>query len=989
MTTQFILQSAVDFPVAMWMDKPTSSYQGCTAGTFKLYLYTEDIGPHWVSLYSAGSYSMPWQEPQNKWSHLNPEWQFTDLSGNNINGLTLADKTITTFNGTTGYMASAEFYYKDDLPGTVVLWAVAAFSHYPVQKDNTLNSQSVSGYANSQIVAAEAYNIQSLTPSALRVSRDGINNMTNFYWVSTPIPYVVSVVGIAGPYSATMKNIPPTNEIGAAYGSIVRSATNISDQNLIWSPSNGSAYLSALDDKNFPIAGYLKGDVTSKEVMSSVQIVAHGNISYGDLSSPYLWISNPENNSFNRIFAPHINDSLVSISASFVYGMTETVFDTSFLQVTAATTDMALTGFHGIYGVAVDGNKNVWCTDIESDKVYMFNTNGVLLSTFNFGDNNTYTFGVTGGCMPAGIAIDGVSGVWITLFGAASVVCLDQYTGCIKQIINFDLGSTPYADPLIMPILTEPDIDNNIWITFNSTLCGSLMKYSPSAQNILTTINFPTCANPMGIVTTMAGDVWVGLANHAGPPYGMSMVNKYQGDSPYALLSSIPARNPSYFAMDAQESLWFAQSGNTVTRVTSAGIITDWTVGSPVPSGYISTPEGIFFESAIEGICCDRFNRIYIINSIDNSLYTIINDRVYLGCRITPVNRLAWYNDRGYIYTESNTNNKSAQAFGDWSGNRWARKYSTEVITNVGLSGVSSPFDVYDFNGYNIRRYNESWDAVNQIRSFARTPQIADNTVLWDQYMTAVWGDAASPQGASFGREAYEKIANFVPNTADINTCNINQLYSLAQCTDVSMDNFGFTMPPELRRIMDICSVNQQQLWGARCKCHQNITNSFVTYTSAQQRVITDYLCEYCGHMHPGNRGSAFNATNYVVTAFTPFVTEDKISNEYQLIIPPLSGGSISVYPLSSYYHIVLPPGYGYGTLPTVYGFHEAIAYFNFYSYVDLLCEQQIAGVINWDDPYTTLNENASSLTEWYGSGQTLERIINYTLYKGLGLIGD
>ena len=989
MTTQFTLQSAVKFPVAMWIDPPTPSYQGCTTGTFKLYLYTEDNNPHRVSLYSQGSVSMPWQDPQNKWSHLNPQWRFIDLSGNVINKLTLTDTITATISGTIGYMASAEFYYLDDLPsplsGGIILHAVAGFRQYPVQIDVTNNTQNVPGYVNSQIVAAVPYTIQQLNPTSLSVTRDGLNPMSNFYWVSSPIPYVVSIVGSYGPYTAVMKDLPPTNDIGAAWGSITRGITNISDNDLIWNPVRGSAYLSAVDSQGFSIAGYQKGDVISNDIALGVQITAAGNVSYGDLTYPYLWVSNPENNTLNRIFAPHINETFLSPSALLIPDLIETVYDTSYLQVTASSDIMSLTGFQGIYGIAVDGNKNVWCTDSESDKVYEFSVNGALLSSLNFGENNTYNFGATGGCTPAGVTVDGISGIWVTFYDAASVVCIDQYTGTIKHVVNLSASIVPYTDTLIKPIIAEPDYNNDIWISLNNTLCCALVKYSPVSGSVITTITLPTCSNPMDIFISKDNDVWITLSHYTGPS-AISSVNKYLGSSPYTLLSSIPAQNPSYLTMDMQEGLWFVQKGNTATRVTSAGIITNFQAGSPVPSGYIS-PDGVYLESALEGICCDRFSRTYILNSIDNYLYVIINDQVYAGCQIIPINRLAWYNDTNYIYSSSNGVNKSAQAFGDWSGNEWQRKYGNNLVTNYALNGSSSFFNIYDFNGYDIRRYNESWDAINQVKQFARTPQIADNPTYWDQYMTSIWGDASTPQGKGFGREAYEKIANFVPNTIDVNTCNINQLYSMAQCVDVPIDNFGFTLPPELRRIMDICSVNQQQLWGSRCKCHRNITNSYTTYTSGQQQFITDYLCEYCGHMHPGNKGVAFDATSYTVTAFSPFVVEDKISNEYQLINPPLSGSSITVYPLSSYYHVVLPAGYDYGTIPTVHGFHAAVAYFNFFSYVDLPCKQQIAGVINWDDPYTTLDETISSVANWYGSGQTLERIINYTLYKGLGLI--
>ena len=991
MTTQFILQSAVNFPVAMWIVAPPSTYQGCISNMFKLYLYTEDNTPHTVQLYSQGSDSMPWQDPQNKWSHLNPQWRFTDLNGDNVNELTLTNAVSAIFNGTTGYMSSAVFFYTDDLPtyvGGITLWATAEYDKYPAQIDTTLNAQSVPGYANSKIVTAVSYLVEPLTPSYLQVTRDGINPMSNFYWIDTPIPYVVSVIGttMAGPYTAVMMNVPTTNLIGAAYGSIVRHINKIPDTDLIWTPDNGSAYLSAVDNENFPIAGYIRGDVVSISAASSVAIHAYGNVSYGDLTYPYLWVSNPENNTLNRIFAPHINETLLSPSAMFITDLTETVFDTSYLQVTAPTTNMAVTGFGGIYGIAVDNNKNVWCTDAESDKVYEFSPYGMLLSSFNFGENNTYNFGATGGCTPAGIAVDNLSGVWITFFDSASVVCLDQYTGTIKHAINFDFNNAPYTDTIIKPVLAEPDNSNNLWITFNNTLCSVLMKYDPIAQNVITSITLPTCSNPMDIHITKDNDVWVSLAHYAGPPYGISTVRKYMGSSPFTLLYSVTATNPSYLAMDLYESLWFTQSGNTLTRVSSAGMITNWPVGASVPSAYFSSSDNILYENALEGLCCDKYNRIYIINSIDNYLYVVLNDQVYYGCSITPAQHLEWYNDNGSIYTSTDLSNKSAQAFGDWSGNRWQRKYGGSPITNVALSGMSNLFNIYDFGGYDIRRYNESWDAVNQVRQYARTPQIADNPTYWDGYMKAVWGDASSPQGTGFGREAYEKIANFIPNSVDINTCNINQLYSLAKCVDITMDNYGFQLPPELRRIMDICSVNQQQLWGSRCKCYRNITNSYTTYTSGQQIFVTDYTCDYCGHMHPGNRGSIFDASSYVVTAFKPFIVEDKVSNNYQLIIPPLSG-TASTYPLSSYYQVVLPAGYNYSTVISSSGFHAAIAYFHFYGYVESSCEQQIAGIINWDDPHTTLDETISSVSDWYGNGQTLERIINYTLYKGLGLI--
>jgi hypothetical protein len=1209
MNTQFALQSAVNFPVALWMDAPAHfAYQGCVDGTFKLYMFSEDNTSHRVDLYAQGSNSMPWQNPQNKWSHLNPQWRFTDLSGNVIKEITLSNPSTAEFNGTVGYKSSAEFYYIDDMPsqfpcGTLLIWAVADFAQYPTQKDAVTNMEWTPGYANSKVIAAVPYLINELTPTRFDITRDGLNPMFDFYWINTPISHILSVVGTThtGSCTAVMKNVPPifsagpTNYLGTSAGPITRFINGIPSASLTWTPDNASSYLSATDYQDFIVGGYLKENVKSKITANDVAVSAMGRVYYENIPVhyPYLWISNPENNTLNRIYTPCVNEDWLSPDAPFLTELGQRIFDSTYLQVTAPTTVMSLTGFHGVYGIAISKYKDIWCTDAESDKVYKFDLDGVLLSSFNFGENNTYNFGITGGCTPAGVAIDGLSGVWITFFDSASVICLDEYTGSVKYIINPGDIEVPYTDPTFKPVLAEPDKQSNVWVTYTNTVCSVMMKYDKI--NLYTTpvstIMFAPCSNPMDIHITKTNDVWVSLAHHAGPPYGFSSVVKYASGSVSSPISGFSALNPSYLAMDNMENLWFTQSGNTLTRVSSAGVITNWSVGAPINSSFYLPPYNLFLESALEGLCCDVYDKVWIINSIDNSLYTITNDEVRLGVKIQPDQNLSWYNDGGCIYTEVNEANKSAQAFGDWSGNKWIRKYSNLDATylSAALIGGSNQFNIYDFNGYDVRRFNESWDAVNEVKKYARSPHIVDNPLYWDGYMKSVWGDASSPQGTGFGREAYERTANFVVNHADINACNVEQLYSLAQYTDVPIDEYGVSFPPELRRIMDIGSINQQLLWGSRCKCNKNISNIYTTYLSGTQTVATNYKCDACGHYHPGNMGSSFNPLTYMVTAYVPFIIDDRTNtnNKYQLLTPPvilsssaspipltqieydvyIAGGllqyntnpknsnmgqgcgieqlwlsnqvgylsslefnlsfthipssspqdiyysspptlsssihfpvydsiefvvrdkdgnaiaataidrgvyngstplsgddytlsvnlsygqwhvitdvgnwcidkwggttyvnqltsdleyarnvkyyTLSVddripseyingdfcnapittasyiytYPLSSYYNLILPSVFDFGVSANQNDFMQAITYFCFYDYVSIAsCTEQIAGIINWDDQYTTLNENASSINEWYGSGQTLERIINYVLHKGLGLIGN
>jgi streptogramin lyase len=990
MSTQFYLQSAVNFPVALWIESPQwpFAYQGCTAGTFKIYMYSEDNLDHRIDLYAQGSKSIPYQVPQNKWSHLNPQWRFTDTDNNVINSITLTNAVTTMFEGTTGYLASGEFYYIDDMPSyqcdTIFIWAVADFSQYPVQYDNN----DLPGFANSKVFAVAPYLINELIPTSFQITRDGLNPLFNFYWKNATIPHVVSVIGTAPTYpegytrvdacTAVLKHIPTTNILGLSGGSIIRSLDGVDSTAITWTPDLSSTYLSAYDLQNFRVGGYIKGKVVVDDTIDTTTIDASGTIYYEHITThyPYLWISNPVNNTFNRIFAPCMSDSWMTPDAApFLIELGQTIKDVSVLQVSAMTDAMTLTGFHGIYGIAIDASKHVWCTDIESDKIYRFDPNGILLSSIE----------LEPGVTPAGISLDSISAAWVTLFDAASVLKIDINTGETILTLNpSDIDDVDYIDPVFKPVLAETDINDNVWITFQNPICCALIKYSSEGTR-LSTITLPLCSDPMDIYITSDNDIWVSLAAHAGPPYGPSSVRKYNGTT-LALISSISALNPAYIAMDNNDSLWFTQDVNTLTRVTSSGTVSSWTIGEAI-SGLSSPPPSGITLNSLEGLCCDTYGRVWVINSSDNNLYTIFQDQIHLGVKLFPNNKYVWYNDTGAIVRVVDQTSKSAQAFGDWSGSRWIRKYDSINVTQLSatLSGSSNDFSIYDYTGFDIRRFNESWDASNEIKKYARSPHIADNPVFWNSYMKALWGDESTQQGSSFGREIYEKIANFVPNHHDINVCNVDQLYNLAQVTDVPIDDYGIQLPTDMKRLLDIGSVNQQYLWGSRCKCNRNITNTYSTYISAQQLFETEILCKVCGHKHPGNRGDIFSPLEYTVSAYIPFIVEDRTNtnNRYQLI------NSSETALLSSCYNTLLPSVMNYSVTATYNEFQEAITHFCFYNYIPSYCTEQVAGVINWDDPYTTLNENASSINDWYGEGQALEKMINYVLHKGLGLIEE
>jgi len=336
-----------------------------------------------------------------------------------------------------------------------------------------------------------------------------------------------------------------------------------------------------------------------------------------------------------------------------------------------------------------------------------------------------------------------------------------------------------------------------------------------------------------------------------------------------------------------------------------------------------------------------------------NTAY-VINDGVVSDPIVFPTQNLTWINTDG-VSTVSAAFTKSIQAFGDWSGYRWLQKYGItqyETVTAT-LTGSSSLFNIESFEGYDIRKFNESWDATTQIRDYALVPRMYENYNLFVNYIGTMIGGLETSAN-SVGRIIYEKIANFVPNHSDIDTCEIPSVYSLAQMTDVPVDDYNFDYPVELQRLMNIVSIPHKKLWGERCKCATNF-------------VLKNGRCSVCGHEHPTNLGDGIDTDSYQVSANVPFVAQYKFNRDLYELINPISSYS-SIYVAACGYLVNDPWDYCY------------------FEYIPSACNLQIEGVINWDDEYTTLQENLSSLEIWYDQGEIVEKMLNYVLHKGLDL---
>ena len=968
--SNFYLNTGSNEPLYIWFSQipPPSDVGNKQIYPFTISLSSTYSGTHQIDLYSQYSNSSPYQVPQNKWSHLVPQWRFTDLDGNIINSLYIE-----------GTANSASFYYIDDRATLeeepVYLWATLQVSGFPVNVESQIFD--IPGYTNSKIAIYLPYFIHEKKPTKLEITRNGIVSLSGFYWKNAHIPNVITINGtsyVSG-WSFNTDNIlmdlPISNAQGISSGVINKGIKKISASNQTWEAFDTN-YFQKLDSDNLDIGGYNRQVVVPLVTASSTSISASVSSTYVAPYidyTPFMWISNPDNGTINKIYYPKDKRNTTDIinwleKDELKYNLQQVI---NAPLVTQMIGPYGLSGFAGIYGVAIDPYLNIWTTDPENDKVYKYDSKGTQLVSIDFGDASILP-GVSGGCTPAGISIDKNLNIWVTLFDSASIFNFDSL-GTYITSINLSDNDSMYTDPHFKPVLAEVNSTNTkLFTTFSNPLCSVIKRYllPYNDNNAVAEKILPTCSCPMDLLFDKNGFLWTSLTYNSGPPYLMGNILKYTVTHPVhiTLTYTVSISNPSYLTYDLKnDNIWFTYGFDEVGYInaTTYTTVTGIHIGNiPLSTVWFDTTARLDY-SCLEGIACDRDSRIWVIHSIENKAYVLSADGTPItSFTIQPCSHSIYYNLTGGVEIEHDDWAKSAQSFGDWSGLKWYTKYQNTILdtstTTVKLTGESQFFDIEDYVNYDIRRFNESWDATKHIRDLALPEHDYENYNLFENVIGSIVGSISSNE-TELMRPMYEKIANFVINHQDIDACNMEQLYSLADELHVPVDNYVFGYPTELRRLMDIFSVNFNKLKGSRCKCNHNFSNSEV--------------CNNCEHTHTPNLGPLFDFTQYTTIAGVPFVVRNKwYNNSPYEIITPTSAMSLSTMPSIS---ILVTP-------------NDYVDYY-FYTYISTTCDTQIEGIINWDDQFTTLSENITSIEDWYGEGKTVEKIINYNLYKGLGLL--
>ena len=877
--TYYLTTSAIT-PYALWYSviPPPALVGSLQQYPFTINLSASDTNPHIIDLYAQYSNSTP-NGLQNKWSHLIPQWRFTDINGNIINSVTTTDTPIMSGNEIVGVTGSAQFYFIDDISSQLgnpdIIWATLSISELPYYSESKDGNNPIPSYSNSKVVVALPYYINGMAPKELQITRNGKDSMSDgAYWINQNIPNLVTIngnthseFGCVTEGLGILYDYPSSNQLGLDMGTIDMGITTIPASAQTWTTLDDldGPYFQKYDKTMFRRGGYSRNMVNSKEITLNTTITAGVEVLYNTYKhTPYVWISNPDNNLLYKFDYQYYNPTIVNNITSWLDGFDNMghkhQFNTEYL--TARSEPMSLSGFGGIYGIAIDPCFNVWASDAELDKIYKFNHLGVMVTSIDLNDS-----GVT----PAGIALDSKNNLWVSLFDSASVLKYDGTTGALLTTINPQGNQDPIVngfgvDPDYKPTIVQTDKNDNIWVSFTNSLCSTLNKYDKNGTSLNISVVLPLCSNPMDLLVTSENNVWVTLTYHSTLSGGS--VNQY--DSIGTQLSSISAYHPEYLTLDNNNQLYFTSDYNKVNKVDlNTGNITTSAYGiSASPNWYGNQLN----YNALEGIAADSSNRIWIINSMESLVYVISGDMMLTTYEL-PTNRPQFIVGTDFTQlTAQNPYEKSIQAFGDWTGLRWYQKYiSTEQIY---LTGQSDLFDIDSFEGYDLRKFNESWDATTQMRDYALTDSMHNNVNLFENYLGTMIGGLETSAN-SMGRKVYEKVANFVANNGDVDVCGVNQLYSLAKSVDVPIDDYNFHMPSELQRLVDILSIDHKRLWGDRCKCSSNYRGSWG-------------YCEKCGHKHDSNRGNNIDGETYILSAGVPILAEYKYDrNYYEKITKP------------------------------------------------------------------------------------------------------
>jgi hypothetical protein len=716
------------------------------------------------------------------------------------------------------------------------------------------------------------------------------------------------------------------------------------------------------------VGGFFKGYLMCSQPYENVHLHATAQLSgaeYFTIPSYHMVISHPESRYIHR----------VEITTTPSYKLTENLINTP-----------ALTGIYTAVAIPTKDpitrsiDTMLWVADADNDSIYKMNTNGQILLSATFDENAS----------PSNITSNSDGDIWVSLYDGVSTVRISNATGeivacAVPPFLNEDWSSESLYIELsgyagqnsLLPTAVDTDRYDSLWVTYSNPLSGYICKYDNSGA-VLTAISTPDTYQATDVITTLNKGVWVILKDTSnntmlsGQDAIMCISNSTSAIYTFELSATL-----WNMTIDVNEDLWITSGRSDVIHFDTTTCL--------FSTYNLLSSDTIADTCDFAGIGCTTENYIVVVDDARKQLVYFDANSV-VSTTISGISSLLLTSPAdisgGYI------NADMLNAYGDWTGFRHINKHFHRFGLIDGLEGDSSVFNIYPETGkYSIGKKNENINPAAQYRAHVFQEAFADYTNLIENFFGAAVGNADSPPEA-IGKRLYERIANFVDNVINVDTCGLDMLESLHVMFDkhhTKLQSYNFNYPSNMNRIMDLLSIKFSKLRGERNKYNTN-------FNARGHLNLTEDLSFLEGVKYGRNRGSELDFFTTILTGGVDgyIVAYEKFSEQYHLINTNLVSASfidykdavLQTYALSSY---DLQGRWGWGlVLPSNVTNEDIDKYYTFYNYSSALDNKQIAGIINWSDSFTTISENISSIQQW---SDIAENMITYTLAEGLELL--
>jgi streptogramin lyase len=697
--------------------------------------------------------------------------------------------------------------------------------------------------------------------------------------------------------------------------------------------------------------GFFKGYIVPKIPIKNAAICcdfATNETIFNTANTEYVIATNPQSTYIYKIdLAYSIKENLIDEN-----NVRKTLFNTNTLSgMYASIIVTRFTGSDLIY--------EYWVVDSDKNQV----------AKIDIDSNNIKTINLPLSASPSFLAADSVGDIWVTLYDSVSVCKISNEGNILfyatPNSTNQDYTNNSFYIPQggaagsnsILPALVDTDTQNNAWVAYNYTLSSFVCVFDTNGSLLhRTNIQKPYMA--YGILCTKNGITWILLKN--------------SNDRNYDALLKINQSNKEEtifnfnhrlwdFTNDIDGNLWFIGNKNDVLKFsTSENKI----------SIYASLPSnnGISIDCNFSGIASTTQKDLFIFDNIQREI-KILKNYDLTGNPTSDIKRIKLddVNTSGFYQNIIN-------ARGDVTGFKFSDKYMTNAFSTNKTGCSSNTFSIYPLSGgANIAKLNENFDMHAQVKNLAFQEILRDSNDLFNDFFKNTLG-TIDDNPNTLGKKLYEKIANYVDNNSFIDTCNIEKLNALHKMLNENLYIFNtYNFPSNITRLIDLFSIKLSKLKGSRNQYNENFDTKGYTPNGLYGKNLGDELNFFTATLTGGEDG--------FVVAYERFSKTYTLCNTNLInvnYIDPVQ----KIYPLSSYsvswgWPLVLPPQYDAMDMPK---------YYTFYKHISTPSLEQLEGIINWSDKFTTISESISSYSDWW---DIAENIITRELMMGLELLSS